>query len=299
MRLPRSLKQAVRLCRKMKQAVDSSEGSFRSGLGAHIFYRCWVPAAPHAVLILAHGLAEHSGRYGEFAGFLADAGIATYVLDFPGHGKSDGQRGHIGRFGEYTDALGQMLSLARQAHPDRPLVLLGHSMGGLIAADFLLQHQTGFVAAVLTGAAIQSPQQPPGIVLFINKMIAAVMPRLGILRMDASGISRDPQVVSDYENDPLVYRGKATASLVTAISSAMNRVVENAASIRLPMLIMHGSVDSLTAVDGSKLLYETISSEDKKIVIYEGLYHEILNEPERRKVMEDILRWLDPHINRG
>ena len=280
----------------MQQAVDSGDGSFQSGSGANIFYRCWAPAEPRAVLLLAHGLAEHSGRYGDFASFFADAGIATYALDFPGHGRSDGKRGHIRDFQEYTDTLGALLSLAREAHPDIPFVLFGHSMGGLIAADFLLQHQSEFVAAVLTGAAIQSPQQPSGIVLFINRVIASVMPRLGVLRMDASGISRDPQVISDYENDPLVYRGKATAGLVNALFSAMKRVVENATSIRLPMLIMHGSVDSLTAVEGSKLLHDSISSEDKKIVIYDGLYHEILNEPERKNVMEDILGWLETRI---
>ena len=280
----------------MKQAVDSSDGSFQSGSGANIFYRCWAPAEPRAVLLLAHGLAEHCGRYGDFASFFADAGIATYALDLPGHGRSDGKRGHIRDFQEYTGALGALLSLAREAHPDIPFVLFGHSMGGLIAADFLLQHQTEFVAAVLTGAAIQSPQQPSSIVLFINRVIASVMPRLGVLRMDASGISRDPQVISDYKNDPLVYRGKATAGLVTALFSAMKRVVDNASSIRLPMLIMHGSVDSLTAVEGSKLLHDSISSRDKKIVIYDGLYHEILNEPERKNVMEDILQWLETRI---
>ncbi len=280
----------------MKQAVASSDGSFQSGSGANIFYRCWATAEPRAVLVLAHGLAEHSGRYGVFASFFADAGIATYALDFPGHGRSDGKRGHIRDFQEYTEALVGLLSLAREAHPDIPFVLFGHSMGGLIAADFLLQHQSEFVAAVLTGAAIQSPQQPSSIVLFINRVIASVMPRLGVLRMDASGISRDPQVISDYENDPLVYRGKATAGLVTALFSAMKRVVENATSIRLPMLIMHGSVDSLTAVEGSKLLHDSISSEDKKIVIYDGLYHEILNEPERKNVMADILQWLETRI---
>ena len=280
----------------MMQAVDSSDGSFQSGSGANIFYRCWATAEPRAVLLLAHGLAEHCGRYGDFASYFADVGIATYALDFPGHGRSDGKRGHIRDFQEYTEALGALSSLAREAHPDIPFVHFGHSMGGLIAADFLLQHQSEFVAAVLTGAAIQSPQQPSSIVLFINRVIASVMPRLGVLRLDASGISRDPQVISDYENDPLVYRGKATAGLVTALFSAMKRVVENATSIRLPMLIMHGSVDSLTAVEGSELLHDSISSEDKKIVIYDGLYHEILNEPERKNVMADILRWLETRI---
>jgi alpha-beta hydrolase superfamily lysophospholipase len=127
-------------------------------------------------------------------------------------------------------------------------------------------------------------------------MIAAVMPQIGVLRMDASGISKDPQVVRNYENDALVYWGKASAGLVTAIFSAMNRVVADAASIRLPLLILHGSIDKLTAVAGSKLLHDKVSSADKQIIIYDGLYHEILNEPERRQVMADILEWLNPRL---
>lgn len=276
--------------------MDKSDGIFRSGSGAKVFYRCCVPAEPRAVLLLAHGLAEHSGRYDNFADYLADAGIATYALDHPGHGNSDGRRGHIARFEAYTDTLAQQLSLARKKHPDMPFVLFGHSMGGVIAADFLLQHQTEFAAAVLTGAAIRSPQQPSSIMLFFNKIIASVIPRLGVMRLDASAISRDPQVVSAYEHDALVFRGKISAGLVAAIFLAMNRVVANAASIRLPLLILHGSEDTLAAADGSRLLHETVTSKDKKLVIYDGLYHEILNEPERRIVMADIVRWLDSRI---
>jgi len=251
------------------------------------------------VLLLVHGLAEHSGRYEEFACLLADAGIATFALDLPGHGKSGGKPGHVQDFHEYTDTLGALLALARQAHPDILFVLFGHSMGGLIAADFLLQHQDKFVAAVLTGPAIQSPKQPSTAALLINSLIATVAPRLGVMQLDASGVSRDPQVVFDYENDPLVFHGKVSARLVTELFAAMDRVVANAAVIRLPILIMHGRVDSLTAVEGSELLHDKVSSEDKQLVIYDSLYHEILNEPERKIVMADILRWLDPRINRG
>ena len=280
----------------MTQAVLSREGRFRADDGKEIFYRCWAPPEPRAVILLAHGLAEHSGRYAGFADFLVAAGIAVYAPDHPGHGRSAGMRGHIAHFSEFTGAILQLAEIARQEHPARPLVLFGHSMGGLIAADLLLQQQSAFVAAVLTGAAIQSPQRPSRIALSINKLLSAIAPRSGVLRLNASGISRDPQVVSDYENDPLVYRGKATSGFVAAMIAAMRRVIENAASIRLPILIMHGGVDSLTAVAGSKLLYDTVGSRDKNLVIYEDLYHEILNEPERKKVMGDILQWLDSRL---
>jgi alpha-beta hydrolase superfamily lysophospholipase len=142
--------QSAHLNTSTKQAVDRSEGSFQAGNGQKIFYRRWSAVEPRAVILLAHGLAEHSGRYYEFADFFAEEGFTTWALDHPGHGQSGGKRGHVGQFEEYTDALGQLLTLARQAHPDIPFVLLRHSMGGLIAADFLLQHQDEFVAAVLT-----------------------------------------------------------------------------------------------------------------------------------------------------
>lgn len=289
----------MKLPRSLQPTVNSNEETFQSVSGANIFYRCWTPAEPQAVILLVHGLAEHSGRYDEFANFLADAGIATYAPDLPGHGKSDGERGYVRRFREFTDALGDMLAIVRRAHPDIPVVLFGHSMGGLIAADFLLQHQDEFVAAVLTGAAIKAPKQPSKTALFVNKLISAIMPRFGAMQLDASAISRDPQVVSDYDSDPLVYRGKVSARLVNELFATMNSVVTDAAMLQLPLLIMHASADLLTAVDGSKLLHRKISSGDKKLVIYEGLYHEILNEPERMTVMEDILRWLDARLNRG
>jgi len=289
----------MKLPRSLQPTVNSDEESFQSVSGANIFYRRWTPAEPRAVILLAHGLAEHSGRYDEFANFFADAGIATYAPDLPGHGKSDGERGYVRSFREFTDALGDMLAIVRRAHPDIPVVLFGHSMGGLIAADFLLQHQDEFVAAVLTGAAIKAPKQPSAAALLVNKLIAAIMPRFGAMQLDAAAISRDPQVVSDYDSDPLVYRGKVSARLVNELFAAMNSVVTDAATLQLPLLIMHAGEDLLTSVDGSKLLHEKVGSGDKKLVIYEGLYHEILNEPERMTVMEDILRWLDAHLNRG
>ena len=289
----------MKLPHSLRPTVNSNEALFQSGSGANIFYRCWTPAEPRAVILLVHGLAEHGGRYDEFANFFADAGIATYVPDLPGHGNSDGERGYVRSFREYTVALRDLLAIVRQAYPDIPCVLFGHSMGGLIAADFLLQHQDEFVAAVLTGAAIRAPKQPSATALFVNKLIAAIMPHFGAMQLDASSISRDPQVVSDYDNDPLVYRGKVSARLVSELFDAMNRVVTNAATIQLPLLIMHASEDRLTAVEGSTLLHEKVSSNDKKLVIYEGLYHEILNEPERKNVMDDIVRWLEPRLNRG
>jgi len=279
--------------------MHNRQGRFPAADGTVIFYRSWSPPEPRALVILVHGLAEHSGRYEHFARFLAGHGIATFANDLPSHGLSAGTRGHVGDFTQYTDVLGQMLGLARTSHPDLPFVLFGHSMGGLIAASFLEQRQHEFAAAVLSGPAIQSPQKPSALAMLIVRMLAAVVPRFEVQALDATGISRDSRVVRAYNKDPLVYRGKGTAGLAAALVTAMQNVIGEAATIDIPLLILHGGSDRLTSVAGSERLFESVGSADKKLTIYDGLFHEILNEPERDKVMADILAWLEPRLEQA
>lgn len=277
-----------------------SEGSFDSENGEQIYYQSWSPLdEPRAVLLLVHGLAEHSGRYEEFAEFFTDARFAVYTLDQPGHGRSGGMRGHIEKFAEFTNATNQCLEIIKDAHSGIPRILVGHSMGGLIAASLLISIQSEFVAAVLTGPAIRSPQQPSRFAMLINRIISTLLPKFGVLQLDSSAVSRDPEEVRKYDNDPLVFRGKVTARLAAELFSEMQNVLETAATIRLPTLILHGGSDSLTDVDGSKILHERISSGEKKIKIYDGLYHEIFNEPERVAVMTDMRDWLDDQLLRA
>lgn len=279
------------------QHVNRSDGTLRSTSGDKLYHQRWTPAeSPRAVILLAHGLAEHSGRYAGFARFFTAAGFAVYTLDFPGHGRSDGLRCHIRRFEDLTGSLDALLRHAKDENSGVPLILVGHSMGGLISAAFLPEHQSEFAAAVLSGPAIKAPQQPSTFALIIIKIIAALFPRLGVMQLDAKGVSRDPQIVSDYENDPLVFRGKVSARLASEVFQAMDRVLADAAKISLPMLMLHGGSDSLTSVEGSEAMNERISSDDKKLIVYDGLYHEIFNEPERHQVMSDMKDWLEARL---
>ncbi len=265
--------------------------------GSRIFYQAWLPTPPpRAVLLLVHGLAEHSGRYEEFAEFFTAAGYAVYALDHPGHGKSDGRRGYIRQFSEFTHALALLLRDVKEQHSNAPLVLVGHSMGGLIAATFLVEHQESFAMAVLSGPAIKAHEEPPGIAILFMRLLALILPRLGVIQLDANGVSRDPEVVEKYVNDPLVYTGKVSARLAVEMFKAMNRVVEDAKDIRLPVLLLHGGADSLAAVAGSQVLHDAISSPDKKIVVYGGVYHEIFNEPERLDIMGEMRAWVDERL---
>ena len=260
------------------------------------YYRSWpVVGDVNAVIVLVHGLGEHCQRYDTLGDFLGRHGYALCSMDLPSHGNSSGVPGHVDRFSQFSDAVLTLYSRAQAQYPDRPVFLLGHSMGGLISANLLLDHQDKFSGALLSGAAIQSPQEPPAWQVSIIKAIAAILPKTPILALDASGISRDPAVVDAYMCDPLVSKSKLSARFLLGLRQTMDRVQAQASQITLPILIMHGGADVMTAPEGSEKLFSLVSSPDKKLKVYPGLYHEIFNEPEAESVYADVLAWLEAH----
>ena len=273
--------------------MTHGEGELRTPCGAALYYQSWVPDDnPTAVLLIAHGLAEHSGRYEHFAAFFVARGYAVFALDHLGHGKSDGDRCHIGQFSEYTDGISLLLDRVREECSGAPVFLVGHSMGGLIAVRFLIEHQEELAGCVLSGAALKAPAEPSAIQRMIVKFFSKVVPKLRVLQLDASQVSRDPAVVDRYRKDPLVFTGKVTARLAEQLFSEMSSVRDQLGRIRSPVLILHGSEDGLTSPEGSKMLHEKVASKNKKLITYEGLYHEIYNEPEQDEVMTDVANWL-------
>lgn len=264
---------------------------------SRLYQQSWTPdTQARAAVLLVHGLGEHSSRYTHVAEHLTQRGFAVYALDHYGHGKSDGHAGFVERFSVYLDGVSALLAKVQEEHQQRPLFLLGHSMGGLIAAAFLLDHQSAFRAAVLSGPAIESDQAPPAIVIALIRLLSAIVPTLPLIQLDASGISRDQDVVTAYMHDPLVHHGKLSARLIAEMSATMNVTMARAADISLPLMLMHGEEDRLTAPAGSAALYEAISSTDKSLKTYPGLYHEIFNEPEQETVLEDMSNWLEAHL---
>ncbi|MBL8651541.1 MAG: lysophospholipase [Sphingopyxis sp.] len=270
-----------------------------AGAGAKLHITHWLPAGlPKAVILLAHGYAEHAGRYTHVAKRLTDAGYAVYAIDHWGHGRSDGTPGFVPRFSAFTDGLAELLTLVEVNHGETPRLLLGHSMGGLISTLLLIERQSAFVAAALSGPAIVPGAPPSRFTIWISRFLSRFFPRLGVLALDANGVSRDPAVVAAYRADPLVYPGKIGARLGKEFMDAMAAAQAGAPKITLPILFQHGEKDSLAAVAGSQYLFDHVGSADKTLKIYPGLFHEIYNEPEQEAVLDDLVNWFDAHVRR-
>lgn len=283
--------------------MKETAGQFNSGRRT-LFYRSWLPAhAPKARLLLVHGLAEHSGRYEDFAAFLTGRGFAIYTMDLPSHGRSANpsspyeRAAFIDSFTEHEQAVWDLNSLSAAELPQVPGFILGHSMGGLITSKVIIQDQAAsapaFAGAILSAAALESPDRPGAIQLALIRILARWFPRLGVMKIAASGLSRDAAVVSDYQQDPLNYNGSINARCALELLNAMDYVASHEHGIATPMLVLHGSADAITLASGSQRLHANIASDDKTLVVYPGLYHEILNDPERQSVYEDIGNWLE------
>ncbi len=264
---------------------------------SRLYWQTWEPDGNmRAAVLLVHGLGEHSGRYAHVARHLTRRGFAVYTLDHYGHGKSAGHAGYVERFSVYLDGVHAVLQKIQAERPSLPLFLIGHSMGGLIAAAYLLRNQEAFRACVMSGPALKTDQAPPALLLAVNKLLSALVPTLPMIRLDASGVSRDPAVVEDYLNDPLVFHGKLSARLIAELSATMDRTLSRAADIHIPVIFMHGEEDLLTSPSGSQEMFANIGSGDKTLKLYPGLYHEIFNEPEQDAVLADMSAWLEKHL---
>ncbi|MGZ4214901.1 MAG: alpha/beta hydrolase [Solirubrobacteraceae bacterium] len=272
------------------------ESSFAGTGGVEIFWRAWLPDGdPGAVVVIAHGAGEHSGRYTHVAQRLVDEGYAVYAIEHRGHGRSQGPRALIDRIDNAVADLDGLVLLASDPHPGAPVFLLGHSMGGTIALSYALAHQERLAGLVLSGplAALETVPAP---MRMTARTLSVLAPRTPLIAIDSSLVSRDPAVVSDYRSDPLVHHGKLPARTVVELAGAIEAFPGAVGAITVPTLIMYGTDDGLCPPQGSVMLSERIGSPDKTLKAYQGLYHEILCEPERDQVLDDLCSWLSARV---
>jgi alpha-beta hydrolase superfamily lysophospholipase len=221
---------------------------------------------------------------------LGGLGLLVVIPDHRGHGRSDGPRAGLKRFADYIDDLHAVANQVRL--PERPTFLLGHSMGGTIALEYALQHQESLAGLVLSAAAVVPGADQPALLLTIAKLLSRVAPSLPTAKLGSAGISRDPEVVAAYDADPMVFHGKVPAGLGGGLLRVMDTFPARLSQLHIPVLLLHGAEDVMTSPTGTELVHQRVGSTDKQLTIYDGLHHEIFNEPEQDSVLDDVARWL-------
>ena len=275
-----------------RSVVRRLESRFEGARGQSLFRRSWLPPEPERVVVLAHGFAEHSGRYDSLGAWLAARGVAVHALDHEGHGRSAGRRGHIASFDHLLDDLEVFLRVVEGEQPGASLTLLGHSMGGLLVAALLCERAPAVSGAVTSGAALALSAGVSRVRVAGARLLRRLMPRVSLASgLDPNGLSRDPEVVRRYVEDPLVFR-RMTASFAAELLGAVERVSQSRREVALPMLVMHGGEDPICSPEGSRAFFQRVRGPGSALRIYPKLRHEIFNEPEQEDVFQDTLEWL-------
>ncbi len=265
-----------------------------------LFWQKWIPQGPvGAVLIFQHGLGEHSDRYQNLLDTMQGSGVAFYAMDARGHGRSEGIRGHVEPFSQYAADLHQLVERAREEQQIEKVFLLGHSLGAVIAADYALRHQENLQGLILSSTGLLPHMTGYFTVI---KRITGIMvkyaPDLSLgSYLKLRYISHDEKVVADYKADPLTH-GKATPALGHAMFNIHHQHFAQAPTLSVPLFVFHGTGDMITDPKGSEQFYQLAGSRDKTLKLYEGLYHETMNEIPicKAEVLADVRSWVEERV---
>ena len=245
-------------------------------------------------MVMCHGVNSHGGQYLWAAGQFVAAGFAVFALDLRGRGRSEGERFYVEDIADYVSDVAGDRALAKSRHPGLPVYLLGHSAGGVVSATYMLDNQAQLAGFICESFAFQVPA--PGFALAAIKGISHLAPRLPVLTLKNEDFSRDPKAVEALNNDPLTAHEVQPALTVAALVRADERLHEEFPPITLPLLIMHGTGDKATVCQGSQFFYDTAGSRDKTLKLYEGHYHDLLNDLGKEQVMADIVGWINARV---
>lgn len=262
----------------------------------NLYKYSWMPPNPKAIVHILHGVFEHGGRYEHVGVYLKKAGIGVVAADHYGHGRSPGRKGYIAHWDDLVEDTHVWIEEVKSQYSHIPHFLLGHSLGGLLAVSYLRKKNPDFRGIILLSAALKLREDLSPILQKLAPVLGNLLPWLKTVRLDATAISRDPKVVTDYINDSLVYTGKVYARTGQQTLQETKDIEIFFPKFYWPLLIMHGSADRLTEPGGSKQLYNKASSTDKTIKIFEGWYHELLNEPDHDGVLGLISDWVSARV---
>lgn len=271
------------------------EGTFQSADGLKLYYQSWHPqGSAKAVLVIVHGHGGHSGVFGRIIEYLIPRGYIICSFDLRGHGRSPGQRGYINSWGEYRADLTAFLDLVKSEQPSLPLFLLGQSMGGTIALDYVLRQLDGISGLILMSPALGLRISPWKLV--VGRVLSGILPHFALnTGLDFSTGSRDPEMVAACARDPLRHR-QGTARLATELLQTIDWVNARVSEVSVPLLILHGGADLITPLDSSRVFVDHLTISDREIQEYPDSYHELQNDLDYRQVFADIERWLERHL---
>lgn len=264
----------------------------QNSAGLNIAYRAWRPASePKAAVLIVPGFNSHSGYYGPTADYLRDRGFVVYAVDLRGRGLSDGERFYVERIDDYTDDVAAVMGVVKAQNPGKKVFLLGHSAGGVAACIYTLEHQDQLAGLVCMSFAYQVPA--PDFAIAALKGLSHLAPHAHVLALANKDFSRDPAVVAMMDADPLIAHETQPTRTVAALAHADDRLKREFARITLPVLILHGTADKATRPSGSQEFYGAAGSADKTLKLYDGHYHDMLNDIGKEEVLTDIHSWIE------
>lgn len=271
------------------------EETYESVGDVKIFFRSWRPeGTPRAILVMCHGVNSHGGQYLWSGEQFAKAGLVVYALDLRGRGKSDGERFYVENVSEYVADVAGVIRIAKSRDPGLPVFLLGHSAGGVVSATYTLDNQKELAGFICESFAFQV--YAPGFALAAIKGLSHIAPRLPVLKLPLEAFTRDPDALAALKADPLIANENQPAATVAALVRADERLHDEFPKITIPVLIMHGTADKATVPAGSQFFFDTVGSKDKTLKLYEGHFHDLLNDTGKEKVAADIGAWIDKHL---
>lgn len=265
--------------------------------GLQLFVQGWEPEGRiRAVICLLHGIGEHSGRYAQLVHFLLPSGYAIISFDLRGHGNSEGVRGHFPSIESVLQDIDRLIDVARERYPQSPMFLYGQSLGGVLALNYVLNRKPQLAGVVVTSPGLRTALENQKMKIALARFLAFIAPTLTLpTGLDTYGLSRDPEVVRDYVQDPLVH-DRASCTFAGVALNAIQWTYEHAGEFQPPLLIMHGTADRLAYYQGSQEFAGHVKG-DCTVKLWNGLFHELHHEPEKGDVFAYLLPWLENHLN--
>lgn len=257
----------------------------------------WLPEGPvRGKILLIHGFTEHGRRLKPLAEELARLGFIAVAPDLRGHGRSEGSPIYIRNFDDYLTDLDQLYEIVDRQEPDRPLFMFAHSMGGAISTLFAATRRPAIAGLALTAPAVTVGNHIYPVLRQLAKLFTHIFPKLRLIRIGSRWISRDPEVVADFRTDPLNYHGSIPIRTAAEIFRATQQIRRLAPEMTVPILILQGTGDRIVSPSGAELLFQLAGSNDKTLKFYEGLYHSLIEEPEKKAVLTDLFNWIEARM---